>query len=196
MSSALYEKLKSKLEQKLSPARFRHCVSVGDVTAQLAAKHGWDPERARLAGLLHDCAKEWSPKKMLRYVKKHKLPVPDLEFVWNCAPNMMHAYVAAHVVEEKGWLTKKNDLRAIQSHTLGRGKMTLEEKILFIADFAEPGRAYKDTAAAIRAKAMVDVDAAFRDAVVNKIGWQLKKGKPIHPFVISVWNRVVCRVEN
>jgi predicted HD superfamily hydrolase involved in NAD metabolism len=196
MSADLYEKLKSKLRKKQSPERFRHSVSVGEVAMQLAKKHGWNPARARLAGLLHDYAKEWTPQKMARYVEKNNLPVPDLDFVRHCAPNMMHAYVAAHVVEKKRWLTAKNDLRAIQSHTLGRKKMSLEEKILYIADFSEPGRPYAATAAAIRALALADIDAAFRDTLTNKIGWQLKKGKPVHPFAISVWNRVVCHVEN
>ena len=109
---------------------------------------------------------------------------------------MMHAYVAAHLAYKKKWLTKENDLRAIESHTLGRKKMTLEEKIMFISDFSEPGRPYAAVAADIRAKAMIDIDVAFRETMVQKIGWQLKKSKPVHPFVVKVWNRVVCHVEN
>jgi predicted HD superfamily hydrolase involved in NAD metabolism len=131
---------------------------------------------------------------MIRYVKRHRLNVPNLPFVVKNAPNMMHAYVGAHVVSENGWLSRKNDLRAIESHTLGRRKMTLEEKILYIADFAEPGRPYTAIAAAIRATALRDLEAGFREAIANKISYQLKKGKPVHPRALEVWNRVVCHV--
>lgn len=196
MPSDLYEKLKAKLKKKQSPNRFKHSVSVSELTATLAKKHGWDVSRARLAGLLHDCVKEWSPKKMAKYVKKYKLTIPDLGFIRRESPNMLHAYVAAHVVKKKGWLKSKTDLRAIESHTLGRKKMTLEEKILYIADFSEPGRPYAETAARIRALAFKDLNAAFREAMSNKIGWQLKKGKPIHPYTIAVWNRLFARVQN
>ncbi len=195
MSAELYEKLKSKLRKKQSPERFQHSVSVGELAAELAKKHGWDPARARLAGLLHDYAKEWPPKKMKRYVEKNGIEIPEKEFVFRYSPNMMHAYISAHIARKKGWLTKKNDLRAIESHTLGRKKMTLEEKIIYVSDFSAPGRPYS-VAAEVRAKALTDLDGAFRDAMAFKIGWQLKKGKPVHPFPVSVWNRVVCRVED
>ncbi len=190
----LYESLRSKLKKKVSKHRYEHSVSVGDWAAQLGKKHGWNPNRARLAGLLHDYVKEWSPKKLRRYAIKRRLSVPDKKFIIETAPNMLHAYVGADVVRRKKWITNKKDLSAMASHTLGNEKMSLEDKILFIADFSEPLRPYKASAAAIRKIALKNLDAGFREAVAHKIGWQLKKCKPIHPTPFRVWNRVVCRV--
>ena len=190
----LYLRLKKKLRQKQSPKRFEHSVSVGDWAARLGAAHGWPAERARLAGLLHDYAKEWSPKKLQRYVEKHKLKVPDVTFILATSPNMLHAYVSADVAKRKKWITRSKDLLAISSHTLGRERMGLEEKILFIADFSAPGRTYP-SARAIRRTALADLEAGFRETLALKIGWHLRKTKAIHSLPIRVWNRLVCGVK-
>ena len=188
-----YQLLRAKLQKKQSRKRFEHSVSVGEWAAKLGKAHGWDPARARLTGLLHDYAKEWSPKKLKRYVKKHGVKVPDLDFVLAYSPNMMHAYVSAEVVRRKKWITKKKELRAIASHTLGRENMGLEEKILFIADFSEPGRDYP-AALSIREIAIHDLRRGFREALVHKIGWHLRKNRAIHPLSVLVWNRA-CGVK-
>jgi predicted HD superfamily hydrolase involved in NAD metabolism len=188
----LYRTLREKLRKKQSRKRFEHSVSVGDFAAKLGKEHGWRPDRARLAGLLHDYAKEWSPKKMLQYVKKRKLKIPNLDFILEYAPNMMHAYIGADVVRRKKWITHKNDLRAIASHTLGREDMGLEEKILYIADFSAPGRTYS-SAEAIRKIAMKSLRDGFRECITHKIGWHLKKNRAIHPLSVLAWNHF-CRV--
>lgn len=189
----LYEKLREKLRKKQSRKRFEHSVSVGDWAAKLGEAHGWNPARARLAGLLHDYAKEWSPKKMKRYVKKHRLNVPGFDFILEYSPNMMHAYVGSDVVRRKGWITNKKDLRAIQSHTLGREKMGLEEQILYVADFSAPGRTYP-SAKTIRAIAIKDLRQGFRETLTKKIGWHLRKNRAIHPLAVFVWNHF-CKVK-
>ncbi len=186
-ADSLYEKLREKLRKKQSKKRFEHSVRVGDFAAELGKEHGWRPERARLAGLLHDYAKEWSPKKMKRYVKKHRLKIPGLDFILEYSPNMMHAYIGADVVRRKKWITDKKDLLAISSHTLGREDMGLEEKILFIADFSAPGRTYS-MADVIRKTSMKNLEEGFRESLRLKIDWNLRKNKPIHPYAITVWN--------
>ena len=193
-SSDLYRELRGKLREKQSANRFAHSVSVGDLAARLGKRHGWSPERARLAGLLHDYAKEWSPGELRRYVKKHRVAVPEFNFIWETSPNMLHAYVSAHIAQKKGWI-KKKDALAIASHTLGHPTMGLEQKIIYIADMSAPGRSYPE-ARAVRRAAMTDLDRAFREALTFKLGWQVKKGKPVHPLPVLVWNRLVCKVKS
>lgn len=187
-----YDDLRKFLKKTQSPARYEHGVRVGDLAAQLGKIHGWNKERARLAGLLHDCAKEWSPKKMFSFVRKNKLKVPDLPFVLKNAPNMMHAYVGSEWAAQKGWILNKSDLRAIRSHTLGEVGMSVEQKILFVADFAEPGRPYKSARIA-RKIAKLDLEEALRIAMAHKMRWQLRKSKPVHPFWLKVWNHLVAK---
>lgn len=193
--TGLYSILKERLKERQSRLRFQHAVNVGDWAARLGAVHGWDPERARIAGLLHDYAKEWSPKKLRRYVKKNNVSVPDYDFIVETAPNMLHAYVSSDIARRKGWIKRKKDLRAIASHTLGRKKMGLEEKILFIADFSAPGRDYPE-AAAIRRQALTDLNAAFRETLALKICWQVRRNRAIHFMPVRMWNRIVCGIKS
>jgi HD superfamily phosphohydrolase YqeK len=103
--------------------------------------------------------------------------------------------VGADVVRRKGWLKNAGDIDAIRSHTLGSKKMTKEEKILFIADMAEPKRPYP-AARTVRLLAMRDLHAAFREAFMHKMGHQLRKGRPLFPHAVRVWNTVVCHTKH
>ncbi len=193
MKNELYETVKAFLKRIHSHARYEHSLEVSVLAGKLGKRHGWNKDRAQLAGLLHDCAKEWSPKMLLTHVKKHRLKIPNLDFILKNNPNMMHAYVGADVAKRAGWLTNENDLNAIRSHTLGRVPMSKEEKILFIADFAAPGRKYK-SAKFVRKVAKINLKEGFREAVNLKLQWQLRKTKPIHPMPIAVWNHLICKM--
>ena len=54
----MIEKLKSTQKER----RFRHTLSVAAEAERLAEKYGVDKNKARLAGLLHDCAKNLDEK--------------------------------------------------------------------------------------------------------------------------------------
>ena len=175
------------LKATLSKKRFEHCLAVGDLSSRLAEAHHGDSEIAYQAGVLHDCTKEWSPKKLISYVKKNRVIVPDLEFIQRSNPNILHGYVAADFVRRKKWLVDPVWLDAIQSHTLGAVEMTVPQMIIFVADFASKDRRYK-SAKEVRALGFKNLKAAFRLALAKKIGWNLKASKPLHPFTIQVWN--------
>ena len=57
--SMSYEDRRKLLESRLKPSRYRHSLGVADTAAFLAGRFGVDVEQARLAGLLHDCAREF-----------------------------------------------------------------------------------------------------------------------------------------
>src|SRR5258708_3701643 len=187
----LYHSLEQKLRRLQSPARFAHSKSVARLAGELGEKHGWDPKKARLAGLLHDWAKEWNPADLMKYVKKHRLKVPGYKFVVKTSPNVLHAYVGADTVQRQGFIRDKNSLSAIRSHTLGALVMNQEQKILYVADLASYDRRFQE-AGKIREMAFSNLNEGFAAAVALKISAHLRKRKPLHPLTIAVWNRVVC----
>ncbi|MFN0117210.1 MAG: bis(5'-nucleosyl)-tetraphosphatase (symmetrical) YqeK [Elusimicrobiota bacterium] len=187
-----YKKLKEQLKTLQSPARFKHSVAVGKLAKKLGKRHGWDPKLARLSGLLHDWAKEWNPKELGMYCKNNKLKIPNLDFILRVSPNILHAYVSADIALKNKWITNKKALHAIASHTLGDLTMELEDKIIYIADFSSPDRKYKE-AKEVRKMAMKDLECGFRQAFAYKMTYQLIKTKPIHPLVMEVWNKVICK---
>ena len=58
---------------RLSDKRFGHTVRVADTAESLARKHGLDPDRARLAALLHDAAREREPEEFIRLAEEWNL---------------------------------------------------------------------------------------------------------------------------
>ena len=54
-----YEAMKEELAQRLQEKRYEHSLGVADTAAMLAGRFGVDVEKARIAGLLHDCAREY-----------------------------------------------------------------------------------------------------------------------------------------
>lgn len=183
-----FERLSQHLKKKHSRKRFEHSLCVADLAGRLGAKYGWAPERARLAGLLHDCAKEWSPSKLLSYAKRYKLKIPSRDLIVKESPNHLHAYVGADVVRRQGWITNTADIKAIESHTFGSPKMSLQDKILYVADLSSVDRTYSK-AKAVRKLALKSLEEGFRLAVSFKLKHQMRKMRFIHPIAIEMWNR-------
>ena len=178
------------LRKTLSRQRYNHCRAVADLASRLAKKYGWDPGLATQAGFLHDCAKEWSPQKLISTARRRRLKIPDFDFIRRHNPNLLHAYVGADLAKRNKWLTNAAALRAISAHTLGALKMGIPEMILYVSDFASKDRAYS-AAREVRKEAFRNLRSAFRIAMAKKIKWNLKASKPVHPFTIRVWNRMV-----
>jgi predicted HD superfamily hydrolase involved in NAD metabolism len=182
--SAVVEELK----KALSPARFRHTLSVARLAARLARAHGQDPVRARRAGLLHDCAKEVPGARLAALVRRHRLPVPDRPFVFRHRRfNLFHAAVSAHVARQRYGIRDRAVLSAVAKHTLGDARMGPLDKILYIADFAAPERNFR-AAARVRRLALQDLEAAFRETVRLKMGHVVASGQVLHPQTVDLWN--------
>ena len=188
-----FDALRGRLEKELSGPRFRHSLAVAQVAADLAARHGWNPEKARLAGLLHDCAKEWAPKKLLAHVRRHRVPVPNMDFILKISPNLLHAYVGADRARRAGWTHDAEVLNAMRAHTVGRVPMAVPDKILYVADFAAHDRTFPE-AGLVRASAEENLEVGFRAALEHKIRFQLIKGHAVHPLALRLWNRTVARI--
>ncbi|MBR7164771.1 MAG: nicotinate (nicotinamide) nucleotide adenylyltransferase [Clostridia bacterium] len=128
------------IKDQLSPHRFSHTLAVEREVAVLCKLlNALDSKELRLAALYHDRTKEWSDAEHIAFLREQGLPLPseDVE-----SPAVLHGRTAAHLaVKELGLSQKAAD--AILCHTTGKAGMTLEEKILYLADFMEETRKYE-----------------------------------------------------
>ena len=69
------KKIRKKLEKELDSKRFEHTLGVAYTASALAMCHQADPEKALLAGMLHDCAKCMSNDKKIAICEKHHIPI-------------------------------------------------------------------------------------------------------------------------
>ena len=143
------------MEEVQTGKRFLHTLGVEYTSAALAMKYGVPVYNAQLAGLLHDCAKCISDEKLIKICEKNNLPVTDVE---RRNPYLLHGRVGAFLAKEEYKITDKDILNAIEWHTTGRPGMSELEKIVFIADYIEPGRKNASNLDEVRILAFEDLD--------------------------------------
>lgn len=179
MDSSYFSGIRKKLEKTLDEDRFEHTLGVADTSRMLAHLNGEDADKAYLAGLLHDCAKSLSNKEKIKLCEKHNIDISDVEYE---NPGLLHAKAGAIVAKEEYGIDDEDILNAISSHTTGRPGMSLLEKIVFIADYIEPGRAYRPMINELRALAFADLDKCLVSILECTLKYLGDTAKAIDPM--------------
>ena len=133
-------------------------------------------EKAELAGLLHDCAKELPEKKMIKICRNHSEKISKMEFE---QPFLLHGKAGACIAKDKFGVEDEAVLNAIRYHTTGRPAMTLLEKIVFVADYIEPNRKKADRLPELRRLAFENLDEAVLRILEQTLDYLEKTGKQI-----------------
>ena len=126
-----------KLKRTLSFHRFTHTLGVAETAQRLAPLCGVDPMRARLAGLLHDCAKSMPLDEMRTLVTNH---LPDLDEQELATRAILHAPAGMLLARDEYGVRDPSILSAIRKHTVGDGHMSPMDALIYVSDFIEPGR--------------------------------------------------------
>lgn len=177
-------KLRKKIEKVQDAKRFEHTLGVEYTAAALAMCYGASIEDARLAGLLHDCAKCLTDEKRLSICKKNDIPVTEIEMR---NPFLLHAKVGAFLAKEKYGVGKQDILNAILYHTTGHENMSLLEKIIFVADYIEPGRKQAPNLLEIRKLAFQNLDNAMLQILEDTLKYLQSGGGETDPMTEITW---------
>ncbi|MGT2906747.1 bis(5'-nucleosyl)-tetraphosphatase (symmetrical) YqeK [Streptococcus dentiloxodontae] len=180
--SELLEKMQSRMGKK----RFQHCLGVEKAAKHLAEQYHYDSEKAGLAGLLHDYAKELTDEEFLTLIDKYDLD-PDLK---NWGNNIWHGAVGIYKIQEDLGLRDKEILRAIEIHTVGSSQMSLLDKIVYVADYIEDNRQFPGVDEA-RKIAEQSLDKAVAYETVHTVEHLAHKSLPIYPKTIETYNAFV-----
>ena len=129
------------LRNRLSKKRFVHSMNVADESYRLSFIYGENPDKAYLAGLLHDICKELPPEEQREMVMKSGLSVTREELL---SPPLWHAIAGAWYVRESLKVSDPDIINAIRFHTVGRAGMSRLEEIVYMADLTSADRTYKD----------------------------------------------------
>lgn len=169
-------KIQKKLQKYLDEDRFHHTLGVMYTSAALAMAHGCSLMSAQAAGLLHDCAKCIPNKKKLKLCENYEIPVTEFE---REHPFLLHARLGAYVAEDKYGIHDREILSAITWHTTGKPEMTLIEKIVYIADYIEPGRDKAPNLEKVRKLAFQDLDECMYEILKDTLAYLEKNPKDI-----------------
>ena len=153
-----YSEIKKKLKKSQDKERYEHTKGVMYTAGCLAMAHGYYLEKAMLAGLLHDCAKCIPNDEKLTLCKEHNILVTPVEAE---NPFLLHAKLGAFLAESEYNITDPDVLHAIKVHTTGEPDMNILDKIIFIADYIEPGRNKAPNLEKVRKQAFHDLNACM-----------------------------------
>lgn len=173
MKSIDMHKIRKQLAKVLDSKRYEHTQGVAYTSAALAMRYGEDIQKAELAGLLHDCAKCLDNEKKIHICKKHNITISEAEFN---NPFLLHAKVGGYLAKEKYKIDDEDIINAVTYHTTGRPGMSLLEKIVYIADYIEPGRDHVSNLDEVRNLCFRDLDEALLQ-ILEDILVHLKESK-------------------
>ncbi len=161
--------------------RFAHVLRVARMAGRLAAVHGLDADRARLAGLLHDLARLYPVERLLRECAERGMPVDVFEAAH---PIVLHARLGAELARERFGVRDEGVLSAIRKHTVADAVMSPLDQVIWLADGLEPGRTFAGRAEQA-ALAFCDLHEGMRVALAASIAYLGTRGLAVAPQTLA-----------
>ncbi len=180
------------LKEKLTPSRLYHSICVAEKAKHLAEIFGADTEKAYTAGLIHDIMRYEPAEEMLKLIDedgKHKLTDSERRITVT-----LHAVAGEVYLRTKLGVTDEEILSAVRYHTTGKEKMTLLEKIIYVADLTSEDRDYPDVSK-VRETAEESLEKATLRGLSFTIESNAKQNRPIHIDTVKAYNYLAERIE-
>lgn len=151
--------------------RYAHSVRVARCAENLARRHGVDPRKARLAGMLHDLARLYSAERLLAESAARGMAISDRE---REHPVLLHARLGEALARELFGVEDREVLSAIAKHTTGADEMSSLDCVVYLADSLEPHRKFPERGL-LWDLALRDLAAATRETMRLSALHQTKK---------------------
>ncbi|MCR5098053.1 MAG: bis(5'-nucleosyl)-tetraphosphatase (symmetrical) YqeK [Lachnospiraceae bacterium] len=174
-----YTDIEKIIKKKLKKSRYRHTIGVCYTACALAMRYDVDVDDARLAGLLHDCAKSMDDNELTRFCKKHDLGITKAE---EKSPHLLHSKVGAYLAKKEFGVDDDEILHAIAVHTTGCPEMSLLDMVIFVADYIEPNRYEAPRLTEIRQMAFRDIISAIVMILDDTIFYVRERGMYMDPL--------------
>lgn len=181
-------KIMNYLRLKLSDKRYTHSLGVADEAKKLAERYNADVNKAYIAGLVHDVAKEVKTDEA-RELIQDKFGI-YLDSVTYNVPKLLHAHLGACFAQTEFGIYDAEILDAIKYHTTAKADMSILTKIIYIADYIEPNRSF-DGVDELRELAYKDIDAAILMGLDFTIEELLQEKKMFHPDTVHARNYLI-----
>lgn len=185
-----FEEMRELLKTRLKPSRFEHSMGVSDTAVKLAERFGVDVEKARTAGLLHDCAREFSNGSLPEEARRRGIPIHPVE---EAMPLLLHAPIGAFRISELYGVEDSEISQAIRCHTVGGAGMTDLDKIVYFADMIEPHRDYPSVKQLRKLAQEASLDEMMLAGLTGSISFVLAKGHLIHPDTVTARNELILK---
>lgn len=185
MKAADIKKIRKSMEKRLDAKRFEHTLGVAYTASALAMCYEVDINKAQTAGLLHDCAKCLSDEKKISICEKHNIQMNTIE---QRNPFLLHAKAGSYIAMKKFHIHDQDIINAILNHTTGRPGMSTLEKIIYIADYIEPGRKQAPNLKEVRTLAFQNLDLALLKILEDTLVYLKESGSDADPMTQETYD--------
>ncbi len=175
------------LRKLLGHGRYAHSLYTTELALRLAPAAGVPQQKAALAALLHDCARDLGQAAQNRYCLKRAPRSALTGRMLKEAPVLAHAWAGAALAAEKFGVKDPEILEAIEQHATGAPGMGPLARLVYVSDMANEGRGFSE-AGLVRKLAFKDLGAAFRAANYVKLVYAFSGGGWVHPLSVALWN--------
>lgn len=135
--------LRLSVKSRMDEWRYTHTLGVEEMAARLGELY--IPKRVaelRCAALLHDITKCETTEKQLQYCSEFGIILKGFQ---KMSPKLLHAMTGAEIIlREYPEYATDDIVSAVRWHTTGRDGMSMFEGIVYLADYIEEKRAFKD----------------------------------------------------
>ena len=182
---------KELVRSRLSDKRYEHTINVKKMAVKLAKQYGVDEEKAALAALLHDSAKELGKDEMRAILQAH----PELAEGGESRPAPVWHGICAAILARTEWgVEDEAVLSAIACHTAGKPGMSKLDKIVYLADMTSAERDWPGVNR-LRKLERKDLDAAMLMALKRANDFVLSQGNPLDPMSQAAYDEIKARVD-
>ena len=182
---------KELVRSRLSDKRYEHTINVKKMAVKLAKQYGVDEEKAALAALLHDSAKELSKDEMRAILQAH----PEYAEGGESRPAPVWHGICAAILARTEWgVEDEAVLSAIACHTAGKPGMSKLDKIVYLADMSSAERDWPGVNR-LRKLERKDLDAAMLMALKQTNDFVLSQGKPLDPVSKAAYEDIQAQAE-
>jgi putative HD superfamily hydrolase of NAD metabolism len=144
------------------------------------------------AAILHDYGKIFSFEELKEITVRQKLRISDFEL--NCEP-VLHGFVAPFLLKRDFKITDSEVLNSVKIHSIGSVKMSMIDKILYIADKVEETRDYEGVER-LRNLSFEDINLCLLEVYKSNIIYVIKGNNVLHPDTVKIWNLIRGGLKN
>jgi nicotinate-nucleotide adenylyltransferase len=127
----------AKIQEFIQGKRLAHSLSVAHLAYAIAQRNKFaSPDRAYIAGILHDLGKHLSEEESRQIVFENFPEYKDYP-LW-----CLHQFTGAYLAQKEFGITDESVLDAIEFHCTGKAHMPPLTKVIYSADKIDPTRGY------------------------------------------------------
>jgi predicted HD superfamily hydrolase involved in NAD metabolism len=184
-----------KLSGQVSKKRLDHCLRVESTALELAPRFGVEPKLVTPAALLHDFCREYSEELLLKLAANFGIVIDDIE---REEPILLHGAVAAALVRTELGIDQPDIIEAITLHITGGPGISNLTKVVYIADFIEPGRTFPAAVNLREESAYITPELLLLKVYNRTQNFLVAKNYLIHPLGNAGRNELIMKgiVEN